>query len=241
MKNKVQHSKTGIKKKIELMESNPNKVKMTSDKRPPLKAEILEKLSSLQEAYDALDCENKKNVSIIETLQEEVTLLRNQKLTKEKSHKGSQTFTQEIQICCNVCIYVATCEEELNWHMGDAHDLPCDSFFDKDFYCEICSKWFSEECQLEVHAQVHNKENVIKENATFYCNFCDDTFKSKNRLMEHKKRMHAEKVTSCWKFEAGTCDFSDFTCWFSHCQSRKDDEGVFKCSYCEKEFKMQLL
>ena len=141
MKNKVQHStKTGIKKKIELMESKPTKIKIISDKRPPLKAEIMEKFTALQKACGVLDCENKNNISIIQSLQDEVTLLQNQKTTSNKGYKGSQTFTHEIQICCNVCIYVATCEEELNWHMGDAHDLSCDSFFDKDFYCEICSK-----------------------------------------------------------------------------------------------------
>ena len=132
MKINLQHStKTVIKKKIELMESKPTKIKI-SDKRPLLKAEILEKLKALQEAYDALGNENKKNISIIKRLQEEVTLLRNQKSTSNKSPKGSQTFTHKIHICCNVCIYVATCEEQVNRHMGDAHDLSSDSFFDKD-------------------------------------------------------------------------------------------------------------
>jgi hypothetical protein len=36
------------------MESRPNEIKIISDKRPPLTAEILEKLTALQEAYDAL-------------------------------------------------------------------------------------------------------------------------------------------------------------------------------------------
>jgi hypothetical protein len=141
MKNKVQHStKSGIKKKIELMETKPTKIKPVIDKRPPLKAEILEKFKALQKAYDALECENQKNVSIIKSLQEEVTMLHGQTSTLNKIPKGAQTYTYEIQICCNVCIYVATCEEELNWHMGYEHDLPSDSYFDKDFYCEICSK-----------------------------------------------------------------------------------------------------
>ena len=142
-------------------------------------------------------------------------MLQNQKTTSNKSPKGSQTFTHEIQICCNVCIYVATCEEELNWHMGDAHDLSCDSFFDKDFYCEICTKWFSEECELENHVQDHIKENVIEENVKFYCNFCEETFTNKKGLMKHKKRMHPEKVTLCWKFESGIFDYGEFSCWFS--------------------------
>jgi hypothetical protein len=103
MKNKVQHStKTGIKKKIELMESKPTEFKIIFDKRPPLTAEILEKLTVLHEAFDALHCENKKNINLIKSLQEEVTLLQNQKSTSNKGMKGSQTFTLDIQICCNM-------------------------------------------------------------------------------------------------------------------------------------------
>ena len=94
MKNKVQHStKTGIRKKIKLMETKPTKIKIISEKRPPLKAEILEKCTALQEAYDALDCENKNNMSIKKSLQ-------NQRSTLNKIPKS-------------------------------------DTYFDKDFYCEI--------------------------------------------------------------------------------------------------------
>jgi hypothetical protein len=129
MKNKVQRStKTGIKKKIELMESKPTVIKIISDKRPPLKTEILEKLTALKETYDALDCENKKNINLIKCFQEEITLLKNQKSTSNKGMKGSQTFTPYFQICCNICIYVATCKKELNWHMGEDHVLFNDSY-----------------------------------------------------------------------------------------------------------------
>ena len=47
------------------MESRPNEIKIISDKRPPLTAEILEKLTAEQKAYDALNCENKKNINLI--------------------------------------------------------------------------------------------------------------------------------------------------------------------------------
>ena len=91
---------------------------------------------------------------IIKSLQEEVSILQNQRSTLNKIPKGAKTYTHEIQICCNICIYVATCEEELNWHMGEDHDLSSNSYFDKDFYCEICSKRCSEEIDLENHMQI---------------------------------------------------------------------------------------
>jgi hypothetical protein len=130
-------------------------------------------------------------------------------------------FTLDIQICCNICIYVATCKKELNWHVGEDHDLSSDSYFDKDFYCEICNKWFSEEIDLENQKQDHRTAKVIVENAQFYCNFCEETFINKKGLMEHKRRLHEEKVTLRWKFEVGMCDFGESSCWFSHCQNRK--------------------
>ena len=71
------------------------------------------------------------------------------------SSTGSQTYYNEIKICCNVCIYVATCEEELNWHMGYEHDLSDDSYFDKEFYYEICSRWFDAESDVIKHEGEH--------------------------------------------------------------------------------------
>jgi hypothetical protein len=75
MKNKVctTFHKNRDQKKIELMESKPTNIK---------------KLTALQEAYAALiNCENKKNINLIKSLQEEVTLLQNQKSTSKKRHE----------------------------------------------------------------------------------------------------------------------------------------------------------
>ena len=96
--------------------------------------------------------------------------------------------------------------------MGEDHDLSSDSYFLKDFYCKICSKWFSEESDLENHKQDDRPAKVIVKNAKFYCNFCEETFINKKGMMEHKKRLHEEKVTLRWKFEAGFCDFGESSC-----------------------------
>ena len=52
----------------------------------------------------------------------------------------------------------ATCEEELNWHMCDVHELPDDLNFDTDFYCDVCSKWCKSESDLLIHKEEHNKK-----------------------------------------------------------------------------------
>ena len=231
----MQHTtKVGIKKKIDLIEPKPTKSRVVMEKKP-LKNEIIAQFKALQTEYDALKHENAKNVNVIKSLEEKVVRL--QKTSLLVSSRGSQTFSSDIQIFCNICIYVATCEEELNWHMEYAHDLSSDSYFDKEFYCEICSRWFSEESDLGNHMQDHQKVKVVEESSKFYCNFCEETFTNKKCLMKHKKRNHKERVTLCWKYESGICDFDDSSCWFIHCLNRKEDQKMLKCRSCEKEFK----
>ena len=56
-------------------------------------------------------------------------------------------------IPCRICIYVASCEEELNWHIEDEHDIKTD--FETDFPCDICGKWRRTEGDLTYHLKKH--------------------------------------------------------------------------------------
>jgi hypothetical protein len=113
MKIKTQHTtKTAMKNKIDLVESKPNKSGMVSGKKPPLKSELLMQVNALQKENENLKVQHAKQDSTIKNLEEKVLMLQNS--TETMCSIGSQTYFKEIQICCNVCIYVATCEEELN-------------------------------------------------------------------------------------------------------------------------------
>ena len=206
-----------------------------------MKSELIVQFKALQKDYDTLKHENEKNLGTIKNLEEKVSLLM--KPSTCIRSKGSQTFSKEIQICCNVCIYVATCEEELNWHMGYEHDLSEDSYFDKDFYCEICSRWFDAESDMKKHMEEHQmaqQKAMTKDNDKLYCNFCECEFFTKRELMTHKKKVHTEKVAICWQFASGSCDFGEEYCWFSHCQSRQNLETVmFKCNSCDNKFQFR--
>ena len=240
MKIKTQHTtKTAIKNKIDLVESKPNKISLLSGKKPPLKSELLEQVKALQKENDKLKTTEVKNISTIKNLEEQVCMLKNP--TQKMSSTGSQTYAKEIKICCNVCIYVATCEEELNWHMGYEHDKTDDSYFDKDFYCDICSRWFEKEDEMKKHRIDHQKPPVVNtQSDTLNCNFCDETFQTKHLLMHHKKKAHGEKVTNCWKFVSGHCDYGDENCWFSHGRSVENHEKEpFRCRTCAKVFMIQ--
>jgi hypothetical protein len=90
------------------------------EKKQPLKSELIVQLNTLQEKYDVLENEHGNSLETIKTLQEKVSFLqkRKQESLIIGKFQESQTFSNDIQISCNQCIYLATCEEELDWHMG---------------------------------------------------------------------------------------------------------------------------
>ena len=53
--------------------------------------------------------------------------------------------------------------------------------------------------------------------------------------MQHKKKMHREKVSSCWKFVKGNCPFGEEKCWFNH----NSKVNNFECSICDQQFNTQ--
>ena len=156
-----------------------------------------------------------------------------------------QTFSSDIQICCNKCIFVATCEEELNWHMFDVHELPDDLNFDTDFYCDVCSKWCKSESDLLIHKEEHNKKtdkvcsfflrgiciygdekcwfshksdnDQVSGTANLYtCNLCEKYFTNEGAIMKHRKTEHPANVSECKNIQNGSCRFKEEKCWFKH-------------------------
>jgi hypothetical protein len=104
MKIKTQHTnKTAIKNQIDLVESKPNKSGMVSEKKPPLKSKLLMQVKALQKENDNMMVQHAKD-GTIKNIEENVLMLQNPKETM--CSMGSQTYSKEIQICCNVCIYV---------------------------------------------------------------------------------------------------------------------------------------
>ena len=145
-----------------------------------------------------------------------------------------------VLIPCNVCIFLATCEDELNYHMYDAHDESDDSRFDTNFPCQICPKWCQTEKELTKHTKEHTDKFFLgKKKLT--CKFCQKEFGSQNGLMQHNKNEHKESLNSCWKFVTGVCEFDDKSCWFKHSQCEKDlHASEFDCNKCEKSFTNQF-
>lgn len=66
------------------------------------------------------------------------------------------------------------------------------------------------------------------------CYYCDDSFKTKREMMNHRKTIHADKVNTCSNFSEGHCEFNE-SCWYKHSTS-VDSKTDIKCRICEKMF-----
>ena len=243
MKTNKHTQKLDMKKKIELLDSKPNK-KTLAEKKPPLKADLIVQLKALEIENNNLKDLHNSDLETIQILNEKVARLENNKSSLSERSMGCQTFCNEIRISCNNCIFVATGEDELNFHMFEAHDLPDESYFDKDFYCKVCCRWCTTEKELAIHMQdhtpVHQKSMEI-ESYDFSCNFCEERFTKRGGLMIHKKKKHTDKVAICRQNSSGQCGYGDNLCWFLHCESADESLAAanIKCNFCEKEFQFR--
>ena len=96
----------------------------------------------------------------------------------------------------------------------------------------MCDYEAEDKYDLDAHTW-HDHEEEMDE--TIGCNSCDKTVSSLGQLMQHKKKKHSDKVSSCWKFSEGCCPFGEERCWFLH----NNKENDFKCSICDKTFNTQ--
>ena len=104
-------TKIGIKRKIELVESKPNKVTAISKKKAPLKADVMIQLKELQERFDTLENKNKENINSLEEAnealennQEVITCLKERihHLERDKEMLFNETQTETgIGLKCN--------------------------------------------------------------------------------------------------------------------------------------------
>ena len=147
-----------MKRKIDLIEAKPTNTKTVSYKKNPLKSEVIDQLKNLQTKYDALEIEYANSIKTIQKLEVNAKLI--QKSSNVKATKEAQTYCDDILICCNECLFTATCEEELNHHMWTEADDPEESKFEKDFFCKICRKSCKTVGNIKKHMTKHHTNKV---------------------------------------------------------------------------------
>jgi hypothetical protein len=82
----------------------------------------------------------------------------------------------------------------------------------------------------------HQQKSETKKTNCFQCKFCEDSFDSKRELMKHRKKEHSDRVSVCWKFTSGECEYGIEKCWFNHSSSAKCE---IKWKFCEQIFPNQ--
>ena len=87
-------------------------LKLTKD----LNDALLEEVQNNEKAIELLKEKEKKHLDAIDTLKLEIATYKEE---RESASSECQTFLEDIRIPCQYCIYNATCEEELNWHMSE--------------------------------------------------------------------------------------------------------------------------
>ena len=121
----------------------------------------------------------------IKTLKDKVALLEEKVKPVEEESVSTQTFRI---LSCHKCDFKVDDVYELDAHRWMEH----------------------EDDEPDTGIRTVDEENVSQRLSTqFHCNFCSKTFSSKSNIMMHKKQDHEENVTTCWKFIAGECRFSD--------------------------------
>ena len=120
--------------------------------------DLISKFKDLQKRHDSLINEHKENLELIEKLNGEINLLKTQRpLKKDLMTKDSQTMyhddskdTLKIEFPCKHCIFVGNCEDELRWHLTNAHKYPDPDHYGKDS-CLDCGKLFDTKCEIMIH------------------------------------------------------------------------------------------
>ena len=75
----------------------------------------------------------------------------------------------------------------------------------------------------------HTTDTVVTtESAGIKCFVCETVFNTKEELMLHRKKDHAEMVKKCTKYETNICKFRNEACWFVHSESAVEHKGVEK-------------
>ena len=176
------------------------------------------------------------------------------KIELEK-HKESEHVVEQAdkEFNCKKCDFQATTENQLKKHFTLKHTLKGVPE-DEEIRCRICGEQEVGKRNLMVHRKQKHRNSVApcqnyskgkcpfspescwwiheeiseKRDETVSCYTCDDTFKSKNEMMKHRKSMHEDFVKPCNRFLRNECQRQDKFCWFIHKEEGMETDNLEK-------------
>ena len=253
-KRKLEANNSG--KENKALKAKGREIKGTED--APDKGQLNSKLKSLQLKYEALKNENNKNLALIIELKSKVARLENEKLPKKNKSIDSQTvsdFDFGIEFPCKECIFQASCEDELRWHLSSEHEHENGSDYENLFSCNVCDHKSASKGDLMTHRKQSHPQTIkmcryfIQGNCAFdaqvcwyshdqsikyttaqtlkefKCSFCGKAFQSKSAFMKHRKDEHQKTISECRNDKNGWCRFSAEKCWYKHEEFTFNNQG----------------
>ena len=85
---------------------------------------------------------------------------------------------------------------------------------------------------LKTHIE---EKHTAREDATFPCTMCGDSFNSKWYFKNHVRDNHSQAKEICKHFQEGRCKFPREECWSSH-QEAIISNSEFECHTCRQIF-----
>ena len=171
-------------------------------KKPLTKNELMIEFKALEKKHEEVIIENdnlKKKIAALEN----VTTKRNATNEQECQTKPDSKY---VEISCTDCIFIASCEDELNYHMGEEHNKDFISYFETDFPCSVCDRWCKSEKDLNHHMKIYHGKRV--KFCSIKCTACDKKIVNNENVNESSNSMDisTEEVESKYTYACKICE-----------------------------------
>jgi hypothetical protein len=189
-----------------------SKVKVIATKKKPVtKSEWILAYKALEENHETLLKVNESNIKEIARLKEN----KSPKLFRDQDCQ-TKNDTEFVEISCTECIFLASCEDELNWHMGEDHDKDYISYFESDYPCSVCDRWCRSGKELNRHMKIYHAKRV--KYCCQECNSCDKEVGSKDEVMQNIEKVPVEEMH------------------ISQIAQTLQADKLLLCNFCDKQF-----
>ena len=227
---------------IETKEPLSKHIKTEDIKKVPLhnmkKLELIKYCKELEEMCEKLQYQNDKlerekvdNIDALKHLEEATEVL-------ELKNKMLQDQEDRFKYTCRDCDFESECVHCFSDHDHDIDDEQ--KMQPPNFNCYYCDEIFPTKATVMIHTKASHMtkakpclsflegtcnyndkcwflhdEGLKQSDPTFKCNYCDESFRTKTQMMQHKKWNHTDKVSKC-KNEKNSCRYGTEKCWFLH-------------------------
>ena len=169
----------------------------------------------------------------------------------ELKNKALQQQEEKFKYCCSDCDFESDCVHCFADHDHETeveNELLLEETIFNCYYCDEtfkskafvmkhtkeshvdrvmhCLNFLDGNCSFNDRCWFIHDEKMKDSEPTFTCNFCDLKFKTKSKLMNHKKCVHANSVLKCLNDQ--NCKYGYEKCWFLHTENITETFKIVK-------------